>query len=75
MLIMCYHGEVMWQEFSGTGAACHHIDHTSRLDRKPENALGREKHLFREQTLKISSSFSGPGNEASHWADCLYAQI
>ena len=22
----------------------------------------------------INSSFSGPGNEASHWADCLYAE-
>ena len=45
MLIMCYHGEVMWQELSA-GAARYRIDHAGagRLDL--ENELGREKLLF-----------------------------
>ena len=50
MLIMCYHGEVMWQELSA-GAVRHRIDHADagRLDL--ENELRREKLLFsRKQT-------------------------
>ena len=60
---MCFHGEVMWQE----PALCER-----ELTKK---ALGYEKLVFKEQILEASkfiveSSSSGPGNEASHWADC-----
>ena len=72
MFIMCYHGEIMWQEFSGTSATHHCIDHaggSGKPDRSlSEKALGHEKLLFRERTLKTSkfivgSSFSRPATK------------
>ena len=60
------------------GAVRHHIDcvHASSValadeDLKKARALDCEKLLFRERILEASkfivgSSFSGPGNEASH---------
>ena len=75
---MCCYGEVMWPmslaPAQGIARHCHGTVLAHDWQRS------REKLLYRERILEISkyilgSSFSGPGNEARHWADCLYAEI